>query len=55
MMDIKPGAPASASVLVGNKTFEGNLMILFYIVLSPVVTSLNYKGWQAGDFGKSTV
>ena len=44
MMDIKPGTLASASVLVGNKTFSGNLIILRNIVLSPVVTSLNYKG-----------
>ena len=46
MMDIKPGtpAPASASVLVGNKTFNGNLIILLDIVLSPVVTFVNYKG-----------
>ena len=44
MMDIKPGTPASASVLVGNKTFNGNLIVLLDFVLSPVVTFLNYKG-----------
>ena len=44
MMDIKPGTPASASVLFGNKTFNGNLIILLDIVLSPPVTSVNYKG-----------
>ena len=42
MMDIKPGT--LASVLVGNKTFNGNLIILLDVVLSPVVTSVNYKG-----------
>ena len=55
MMDIKPGTPASASVLVGNKTFSGNLIILLDVVLSPVVTSVNYKGWQPGNFVKSII
>ena len=43
MMDIKPGTLASVAVLVGNKTFNGNLIILLDVVLSPVVTSVNYK------------
>ena len=55
MMDIKPETPASASVLVGNKTFSGNLIILLDVVLSPVVTSVNYKGWQPGNFVKSII
>ena len=53
MMDIKPGT--LASVLVGNKTFNGNLIILLDVVLSPVVTSVNYKSWQPGNFVKSII
>ena len=53
MMDIKPGT--LASVLVGNKTFNGNLIIILGLLLSPVVTSLNYKGWQPGNFVKSII